>query len=91
MDRQLEKNHVKLFLFMITAAKLLYVQKWKDWHSHNAEMVGEEDGAGRDGKNNLFYLEKHQQLHLLVNGFMHVWLKKKKNEFVIYEYHDYKQ
>ena len=30
MDQQFEKQHGTLFLYMITAARLLYAQRWKD-------------------------------------------------------------
>lgn len=38
---QLEKSHGRIFLYMITAVRLLYAQKWKDWYIQNGGMVGE--------------------------------------------------
>ena len=37
MDKQLEKSHGTLFLYMITAARLLYAQRWKDSALHTME------------------------------------------------------
>lgn len=40
---------------MITAARLLYVQKLEDSEiTHNRGMAGEDDRTSRDGKTNLF-------------------------------------
>lgn len=53
MDSQLENTHGRLLLYMITSAKLFYVQKWK-YSEIPTTMVDEED---RNGKINLFNRE----------------------------------
>ena len=90
MDQQLEKQHGTLFLYMITAAKLIYAQRWKD-----AQIPSMEDWMIK-----LMELAQMAKLTALirentVTGFVSIWkplldylLVMQKNEVLILGFDD---